>query len=332
MIYFEIIDFEFLILFSIIFLINIIIINYRFTIAKYFKIIDVPNERKIHKDPTPLTGGISYFLTLLIILIYIFFKSQVNIEKFISLISIYTVFFFIGFFDDIKSLSVKLRTFLIITSLILLIIFDKDFVIYNLNFKSFNSIYNLSYFSSLFTLFCVFALYNALNFIDGHNGSATSIILFWSIYLFMQNPNILYLIIILISFLIFLYNLSGKLFLGNSGTSLISIFFSLSVINEHNIGIIYADEILLLLLFPGIDMIRVTTQRLFNKKKIYNPDKTHFHHYLISSNTRYVWQIILILTMYPVILFSFIENLIFILCLSIFTYIFIFLYIKKNNS
>ena len=101
MIYFEIIDFEFLILFSIIFLINIIIINYRFTIAKYFKIIDVPNERKIHKDPTPLTGGISYFLTLLIILIYIFFKSQVNIEKFISLISIYTVFFFIGFFDDI---------------------------------------------------------------------------------------------------------------------------------------------------------------------------------------------------------------------------------------
>ena len=126
MMYFEIIDFEFLILFSIIFLINIIIINYRFTIARYFKIIDVPNERKIHKEPTPLTGGISYFLTLLIILIYIFFKSQVNIEKFISLISIYTVFFFIGFFDDIKSLSAKLRTFLIITSLILLIIFDKD--------------------------------------------------------------------------------------------------------------------------------------------------------------------------------------------------------------
>ena len=192
MMYFEIIDFEFLILFSIIFLINIIIINYRFTIAKYFKIIDVPNERKIHKDPTPLTGGISYFLTLLIILIYIFFKSQVNIEKFISLISIYTVFFFIGFFDDIKSLSAKLRTFLVITSLMILIIVDKDFIIYNLIFKSFNSIYNLSYFSSLFTLFCVFALYNALNFIDGHNGSATSIILFWSIYLFMKNPNMYY--------------------------------------------------------------------------------------------------------------------------------------------
>ena len=69
--YLKIIDFEFLILFSIIFIFNIIIINYRFIIAHYFKIIDVPNERKIHKDPTPLTGGISYFLTILILLIYI---------------------------------------------------------------------------------------------------------------------------------------------------------------------------------------------------------------------------------------------------------------------
>ena len=165
----------------------------------------------------------------------------------------------------------------------------------------------------MFTIFCIFALYNALNFIDGYNGSATSVILFWSIYLFIKNPDIVYLTVILISLLIFLYNVSGKLFLGNSGISLISIFFALSVIVEHNNGIIYADEILLILLFPGLDMIRVTAQRFLNKKKIYNPDKTHFHHYLIASNSGYVWQIILILTMFPIILFNFIENLIFIL-------------------
>ena len=167
-------------------------------------------------------------------------------------------------------------------------------------------------------------MYNALNFIDGYNGSATSIILFWSIYLFIKNPNIIYLIIILISVLIFLYNLSGKIFLGNSGTSLISIFFGLSVINEHNNNILYADEILLILLFPGLDMIRVTVQRLLNKKKIYNPDKTHFHHYLILSNNRYIWQIILILTIFPIIFFTFFENLIIIL---FFQSLFIFLYL-----
>ena len=79
-------------------------------------------------------------------------------------------------------------------------------------------------------------------------------------------------------------------------------------------------------------MIRVTLQRIFNKKRVYNPDKTHFHHYLIQSNSGYVWQIILILTIAPIILFGFIENLILILILTIMIYIFIFAYIKKKYS
>tara|TARA_B100000902_G_scaffold40974_1_gene48604 strand:+ start:6719 stop:7717 length:999 start_codon:yes stop_codon:yes gene_type:complete len=330
--YLNLIDLEFFVVSFTILFFNILILNYRHEISKYLKIIDIPNERKIHQNPTPLTGGIGYYLTLTILLFYIFFDNQIRIEKFLSLISIYSIFFFIGLYDDIKTLSAKLRSFLVIISLILLIIFDSEFIIGKLNFKSFNYIYNLNYLSVVFTLFCIFALYNALNFIDGYNGSATSIILFWSIYIFVKNPNLVYLIIILISLLIFWYNLSGKIFLGNSGTSLISIFFALSVINEHNNGLIYADEILLILLFPGLDMIRVTTQRILSKKRVYDPDKTHFHHYLISSNLRYVWQTILMLTISPIILFSFFENLIFILCLSIMIYILIFAYIKKKNS
>ena len=328
----NIIDLEFLILFSIILFLNILIINFRYRIAEFLKIIDIPNERKIHQKPTPLTGGIGFFITLIILLIYIFFDNQIKLDKFVSLISIYTVFFFIGLFDDIKTLSAKLRSFLVIFSLIILIFFDTEFIINKLNFKTFNSEYNLSYLSVIFTLFCIFALYNALNFIDGYNGSATSIILFWSVYIFLKNPDIVYLIVILISLLIFSFNLSGKIFLGNSGTSLISIFFALSVINEHNNGRIYADEILLILLFPGLDMIRVTLQRIFNRKKVYKPDKTHFHHYLVSSNLGYVWQIILILTMTPIIFFWFIENLILILSLTIVIYILIFAYIKKKYS
>ncbi len=330
--YLELIDINFFIISFIILLSNIIILKYRYKIARNFKIIDFPNERKIHNQPTPLIGGVIYFLSLLILLIYIYFNHQIKLEKFILFISIYSVFFLVGFFDDVKALSVKLRSILIISSSILLIIFDAEFIIHNLNFKSFNSIYNLSYFSYFFTIFCIFALYNALNFIDGYNGLAISIILFWVIYLFVNNPNEIYFIIILISFLIFIYNLSGKIFLGNSGTSIVSIFLALSVINEHNNGVIYADEILLILIFPGIDMIRVTAQRIINKKKIYNPDKTHLHHYLISSGSKYVWQIILILTITPIVLFSFINNLNIILCLSILIYVFIFTYVKKNHE
>ena len=79
-------------------------------------------------------------------------------------------------------------------------------------------------------------------------------------------------------------------------------------------------------------MIRVTAQRLMNKKKIYNPDKTHFHHYLISSNSKYIWQTILLLTVFPIIFFGLIENLIITLSISIIVYISIFAYIKKYHE
>ena len=46
--YLEFIDIKFLIFFFIILLSNIIILKYRYEIAKNFKIIDFPNERKIH--------------------------------------------------------------------------------------------------------------------------------------------------------------------------------------------------------------------------------------------------------------------------------------------
>ena len=228
MTYFEIIDINFIIIFFIILFLNIIILKYRFKIAQSLKIIDIPNERKIHKEPTPLIGGLGFFITLLILLFYYFVNNKINFDQFISLNCIYTTFFLVGLFDDIKTLSAKLRSFLIIISSIILILFNNEFLIQNLNFKSLHAIYDLKYFSYLFTLFCIFALYNAFNFIDGYNGSATSIILLWSIYLLIKNPTGFYFIFALISLLVFLYNLSGKIFLGNSGTSLISIFFFIS--------------------------------------------------------------------------------------------------------
>ena len=128
--YFEIINTKFFIIFFIILFLNVVLINYRIKIARYLKIIDLPNKRKIHKEPTPLIGGLGYFLTLLILLFYNISINEINLEKFISLISIYTtVFFFVGLFDDIKTLSAKLRSFLIITSVVILIILTQNLLL-----------------------------------------------------------------------------------------------------------------------------------------------------------------------------------------------------------
>ena len=256
------------ILLSLIFFINLVILSYREKIANSLKINDIPNHRKIHKIPTPLIGGICFFITILILFIFDFYENKLEFSKFSSHLLLLLIFFFTGLFDDIKPISPKIRTIIIILSLLILIPFNKNFLISELRFFSTARVINLENFSLIFTLFCIFALYNAYNFIDGVNCAATSIMIFWIVFLFNKESNIIYLTLILILILIFSYNLLGKIFLGNSGTSLLSIFISLSIIHDYNLNSkFFADEILFLLLFPGLDMGRVVIERIFKGKK-----------------------------------------------------------------
>ena len=331
--YFDLFNFKSSIIFLLILLINLLVLTFRDNISKLLNIFDLPNERKIHKLPTPLVGGICLFITISTALVLIYFEGQISIDKFIIYLLFYIIFFVIGLWDDAKSLSPKIKTFIITVSIIILVTFESDFIIKELNFKYTNRQLVLENFSFLFTIFCIFALYNALNFIDGYNGSATSIIIFWTLILLNKNPNLLYLFAIFSMLLIFFYNLSGKIFLGNSGTSLLSIFFSLSIINDYNIiKNLYADEILFILLFPGIDMIRVTFERIINGKKIYYPDKTHFHHYLIEKNFIYVWQSMFVLSILPLMFLYIFENIYMSLFLSIILYTLLLLIVRAKHK
>ena len=320
-----------LILLSLIIL-NLIVLYFRNIISKLLNILDFPNERKIHTTPTPLIGGICLFITILISTTIIFFEETISLNKYLVLILLCLIFFIIGLWDDSTTISPKIRTFVLIASLIFIIPFENDFIVKNLIFKSVDTNINLGSFSLLFTFFCIFSLYNALNFIDGYNGSATSIIIFWTIILLIYNPNFLYFSLAINLIIIFFYNLNGKIFLGNSGTSIGSIFFALFFINDYNkYGLIYADEILLIMLFPGIDMIRVTFERILNGKKIYKADNTHFHHYLIKKKNKYIWQLMFAFTVCPILIFNMTFNIHLTIILEIVTY-FGFLFMLRKNQ
>jgi len=330
---FDFFNLKFFIIFFLIIFINILILTFRNNLANFLNIFDYPNKRKIHKSPTPLIGGICLFIATLTALVLNFFENYISTNKFNFYFLSFLIFFIVGFWDDAKTLSPKIKTFIITISIIILISFESDFVLRELSFKYTNKQLNLGVFSFLFTIFCIFALYNALNFIDGYNGSATSIIIFWTFILLIKNPDLLYFILIFNMVLIFFYNISGKIFLGNSGTSFLSIFFSLIIINDYNsTKTIFADEIFFILLFPGIDMIRVTLERIVNSKKIYYADKTHFHHYLIKKNIKYIWQLILTLTIMPLIILYISENIALTFLISIFIYFVLLFNLRKKNE
>lgn len=320
-------------LLTLIVLVNIIILNNRVIIASKLRINDYPNNRKIHSKPTPMMGGVCMFISLMSVSIYNYFHNEILFIELTINITFYIIFFLVGFCDDVKQLSPKLRTLIIIGSLSVLLLLNNNYLIQNLVFKYSDINLNFGSLSYVFTIFCVFALYNALNFIDGYNGVSSSIVIYWIIFLLLNNPNLHYIISLIILIMIFSYNVVGKVFLGNAGTNILSIFISLSIILDYNkYQSFYADEILFLLFFPGIDMIRVTVQRIIEGKKIYSPDQCHFHHYLIKKKIKYIWQMMLFLSILPYLILVISKSTFFAFSLSTVIYIIILMLIRVNKK
>ena len=78
----------------------------------------------------------------------------------------------------------------------------------------------------------------------------------------------------------------GKYFLGDSGSLSIATFVGLLVIYEYNfeyLGSTYnlfnAEDVFIMMAFPGLDMIRVFFERSIN------PSREHLHHYLIKKHS-----------------------------------------------
>ena len=77
----------------------------------------------------------------------------------------------------------------------------------------------------------------------------------------------------------------------------ISVYLALNLINISNNDIIYTEEIFLIMMLPGIDMLRLFIIRITNKKNPFKPDKHHLHHLLsnkLNSNIKTLLVLLLI--------------------------------------
>ncbi len=256
-------------------------------IPSYFVIYDYPDSnRKIHSIPTPLFGGIIFYINIIFYLIILEYDNNLNLKLLSLLIILFSCFFILGFLDDKYSLSPVKKTFFIVLVLILVLPFENKLVLESLIFKDISLSIGLGKFNILFTLFCIYLFYNFLNFTDGANGITISLCIFWTIiFLTFGSIEKFLLLSILISLLtLFFFNLKNKIFLGNSGTSLLSIVFGIFFIFNYNIDkSIKCDEIFLLMFIPSIDALRVIVERIINKKSPFNSDKRHLHHLLLKK-------------------------------------------------
>ena len=312
----------------------IILVNFVFfyklnLISKLINIYDFPdNNRKLHHESVPLMGGVLLFINFLLIIVFL--NLNINVTNFYILV-FSCLFFLVGLIDDKFNLFPSTKFFLKIIILLFFFKTNENFLIQNFIF--YNLEFNLNYYLSfIFSIFCVLIFINALNLFDGINLQTLlycSIIL---LYLFYKDKNYIHILTIIFTLICLMpFNYKNKLFLGDSGVYLLGGFISLSVMELHNINQkISTEEILIIMILPGIDMLRLFIQRLFNKKSPFKGDRKHIHHLLLDRYSYFHSIIILsILIFLPILLLLLIDTKI-IIFLFLLSYIFIVIKIYKK--
>jgi UDP-GlcNAc:undecaprenyl-phosphate/decaprenyl-phosphate GlcNAc-1-phosphate transferase len=242
-------------------------------ILTFFKIMDIPNIRKIHKNPIPSTGGIIIFLCFLVSIILLIPSH--------SLIPAYLIgssfLVFIGLMDDIKPLSpnVKFMT-QILAGFIFISLTKITFIIPGFE--------NSLFLSFIITLFFIVSVTNALNLIDGMDGLASgiSIIILTviSIYSGFQFSLVSIILISCIFGFLRANSFPAMIFMGDSGSYFLGYsiaVFILIMFDNTNISIL---NIPIILGIPFFDTTLVFFKRLLNRQSIFTPDKNHIHHLL----------------------------------------------------
>tara|TARA_B100001248_G_scaffold261188_1_gene251522 strand:- start:3249 stop:4316 length:1068 start_codon:yes stop_codon:yes gene_type:complete len=288
--------------------INSVLRNY----AKRYKIlVDLPDRnRKFHRRPTPITGGIGILLALLISgKLYIDLNDLTGyVPEFtfqLVLISVPLLILFI--IDDIKDLKPYFRI-LIQSSLSVYMIMSTGVYLETLgNLFGFGNI-SLGILGIPFTIFCVVGVMNAFNMMDGINGlcsgCAMLALLLIGFYSGLIYDSMLVLIVgSMIGFLIFNLGFFGKkrgVFLGDSGSNLIGFWVAwIAIYSSQNE--IYSIEPVTMLWFiaiPLLDCIGLIVDRLKKGKNWSTAGRDHIHHKLMEKfSSRGTLFVILIITL-----------------------------------
>ena len=270
-------------------------------------LIDRPEKRKINKRSLVRIGGIclliSSLATFLIIIIQSRDMSFPGISDFFLFSTIISLSaFFLGFADDVKSLNPFFR--LLIQILISISIWLNGIQILNIDISFLNS--DLGYielnkfFSLLITVLWICGITNAINWIDGLDGLASSIVgtgslTFGLISLSMGNTIVSWILIGLsgscFGFLIF-NTYPAKLIMGDGGSyflgfnlGYLSILGSTSISSFNNIELPIQKLHIFIFIFaiPIFDMAFVIFSRVLRKVSPFYPDNNHIHHRLIKA-------------------------------------------------
>lgn len=231
-----------------------------------------------HDDYIPLSGGLFIFL------FFIFYLDYFDIY-FIILLCAFYVF---GLTVDLHLIKSPILRFIIQIFFLVIFINSFELSIKDLRITEMNNLLENYYFNMFFIVFCLLVFINGSNFIDGNNGLAIGyfIIIFSAfIYLYFKENfdydiNLLVEFIILLIILLF-FNLFNKIYLGDSGIYILSLFVGFLVISlSTNYPKISPYFMANLLWYPAFEILFSLIRKISTKFSPMDPDTLHLHQLL----------------------------------------------------
>lgn len=281
-----------------------VLCRFAMPIAAQFNLLDVPGDRKRHKNVTPLMGGVVILAVIVpATLALIAFTTPSN-HMFKLLVWTMSVvgMTIVGILDDRHSLSPRLRLVASFGIFGVAAYIEPIFNVRVLDFEypPFSLGLGTRGIAIAFTVLCCVGLVNAVNMADGKNGLVIGLCVGWLSLLALRAPSFMYpyiglLTVVLIVLLIF--NWQGKLFLGDGGAyglaSALGVL-AISIYNSpgtHATRAMAAEEIMLLFAVPVLDSFRLTYKRIKRGQSPMAADRDHLHHHL---QDRFGWPMGLI--------------------------------------
>tara|TARA_Y100000768_G_scaffold232466_1_gene175651 strand:- start:4140 stop:5102 length:963 start_codon:yes stop_codon:yes gene_type:complete len=292
-----------------------------FTVQKIFityRKFDDFNHRTSHNVLATKTGGISFFISLIIFTLLYYYKGTEIFD--FSLMIPLSIMFIVGVYDDFYEADFKLKFLLQI--IVSKIIIDQGYVIDS--FQGIFGIYELPWIiAQLFTSFVFLIIVNSLNFIDGIDGLAITEVIKVIVIIELisiGNTSIYYLgqlvIFGLTPLYYYNYRKNKKIFLGDAGSLLLGTLISIYIFNIFSSDYIIKNPFnlnkaffsILLLIYPLTDLLRVFIIRISQKKSPFIADNNHIHHKLLNKKFNHFFStlIIQIISLILIIIYLFI--------------------------
>jgi len=269
-------------------------------VARWLNIVDSPGIRKVHSEPIPRIGGVAIFVSMMGLIIPVFFlRNAIGdnfrsiLPKIVALLSAAGFVFLVGLADDIKGLRVRVK---LLAQFVAAVTVCYAGIRIDAIVLTDSLVVNFGWFSWPLTIFWIVGISNAVNLIDGLDGLAAGIcavtcgvIVILSLYFGSPVMTIIMLALMgaLSGFLFFNSN-PAKIFMGDSGSLFLGfIIASASILCAAKAETLVGLALPVLALgIPIFDTLLSMLRRFLERRSLFSPDRGHFHHRLLALGFR----------------------------------------------